>query len=288
LGRRAQSERVQSAQRCGAAVAKERPPPLPYCCAAAPVLPKFYLGRCWVYICWTCADIKMLAAVLLLAQHIAAATAAAALMIRCTPAAATSAAFPPSSTWAMDADYGTPLGICNGMKASSKIFVMERTTATVAIDCTTFTPVIKIKTDDGSLKTAATRAAPPPPPPPCGLGQYLFNFSNTHPWPLHNPNGSNPHVQYIGTFATFIECEQACRASPSKNCTSWVRVSNIICDCFSFIPLFFGECVCVLHCVRACVRVLGATANRLGTITMVVGGRVTATSDRTENGCRYL
>jgi hypothetical protein len=190
--------------------------------------------------------LMLLAAVLLLAQKIVAATAAlpaAAPVIRpgascghvgCVPCALNE---PPNL--ATDADYGTPLGICKETKAGSKVFVRERTKATVAIDCTTFTPVIKIKTDDGSLKTAAKRAAPPPPSPPCGLGQHLFNFSNTHPWPLHNPNGSNPHVQYIGTFATFLECEQACRASPSKNCTSWVRthVSKVICDCFSFHSL---------------------------------------------------
>jgi hypothetical protein len=77
-------------------------------------------------------------------------------------------------------------------------------------------------------------AAPPPPPlalapppaPPCALGGRIDNYSNTRPWSGKNgnPHGheNNAHVQFIGKTATADACEEACKSSPSKNCTSWI------------------------------------------------------------------
>ena len=46
----------------------------------------------------------------------------------------------------LDADYGTPLGICKETKAG--LFVREWTKATVSMDCNTFTPAIEMHKDE--------------------------------------------------------------------------------------------------------------------------------------------
>jgi hypothetical protein len=69
-------------------------------------------------------------------------------------------------------------------------------------------------------------ALAPPPAPPCALGGRIANYSNTRPWSggNGNPHGheNNAHVQFIGKTATADECEEACKSSQSKNCTSWI------------------------------------------------------------------
>eukprot|EP01051_Picozoa_sp_SAG22_P003452 SAG22_NODE_168_length_16723_cov_6.542409_6_plen_472_part_00 len=76
------------------------------------------------------------------------------------------------------------------------------------------------------LSLAARAQAPPPPAPPCALGHRLVDYSNTRPWSGQNgnPGGheNSAHVQLIGKTATADACEQACKSSPSKNCTSWI------------------------------------------------------------------
>jgi hypothetical protein len=57
------------------------------------------------------------------------------------------------------------------------------------------------------------RTGSPPPPPPCALGQRLVNYSNIQ--------FLGTSIQFLGKTATADACEQACRSSPSQNCTSW-------------------------------------------------------------------
>lgn len=77
-----------------------------------------------------------------------------------------------------------------------------------------------------STRSPPQPAPPSPPAPPCTLGQRLYNYSNTRPWSgrTGNPHGheNNAHVQLIGRTDTADACERACKASPSKNCTSWI------------------------------------------------------------------
>jgi hypothetical protein len=82
--------------------------------------------------------------------------------------------------------------------------------------------------------SSSSSPAPPPPqppaPPPTKLGQRLAGYSNTRPWSGRNgnPDGheNSAHVQYIGKAQTADACEQACKSSPSKNCTSWIWHSH--------------------------------------------------------------
>jgi hypothetical protein len=117
----------------------------------------------------------------------------------------------------------------------------------------------KVVYERGSVAGVPSGSLPPKPPPgppgplpphvpACALGQHIFNYTNTHPWQLKDPTGSNSHVQYIGTFATFDECEHACRARPSKNCTSWVRVCRFMSVCGCYVSrCFVCPCCWRLH-----------------------------------------
>ena len=58
-------------------------------------------------------------------------------------------------------------------------------------------------------------------PPPCPNGGHLVNFTNTKPFGVVEPNGSNGPVQFIGVAPTFAACEALCLGR-GATCTSWV------------------------------------------------------------------
>ena len=62
---------------------------------------------------------------------------------------------------AMDIDYGTPVdALCQ--ETSAGVFRREWSKATVEVDCNRFSSEIRMKSDDGAVRSSATAAAAPP------------------------------------------------------------------------------------------------------------------------------